>query len=152
MTAAECLEHEWLRQVDARPPSSTVPPSPAPDTSPLTPHHQMPSVNDSPSGQRRALASTLTDDDDSDDLLSVREPAKKCRCDIDLNQPLADQPSSDSGADKENYGDVEKRLSATTATPSKRDSAETSALCCTPTAAAVAKTLVGGVCIDISVA
>jgi len=147
MTAAECLEHKWLKEPDAK--LSPAVPLPLPSASPLLPRCRIPSVSDSPSGQRRALASTLTDDDETDDLTSLREPAKKCRCDVDLQQDPVDRPSADSRDDKENCVDVEKRLSSPT---SKLDSPDTSTLCSTPTTAAVAKTLVAGVCIDISVA
>jgi len=144
MTAAECLEHKWLKEPDVKP--SPAVPSPVPSASPLLPRC---SVSDSPSGQRRALASTLTDDDETDDLLSLREPAKKCRCDVDVHQDPVDRLSADIRDDKENSVDVEKRHPSPLP---KRDSADTSMLCSAPTTAAVAKTLVAGVCIDISVA
>jgi len=145
MTAAECLEHKWLRGHDMTPSPAVL--SPVPSASPLLPHCRIPSVGDSPSGHRRTLPVTLTDD--ADDLSSLREPAKKCRCDVDLKQQQqhpADQPSS---KDKENRTDVEQRLSVTSP---KFDCAETSSHCSSPSAVGVAKTLVGGVCIDISVA
>ena len=154
MTAAECLEHKWLKESGVKP-SPAVPSSSSsvPGASLLVPVCRVPSVSDSPSGQRRALASTLTDDDESDDTSSLREPAKKCRCDIDLKQEPVDceRPSTSSIEDKENCVDVEKQTSTTTSTW-KRTSAEASTLCSTPTTVAVAKTLVSGVCIDISVA
>jgi len=152
MTAAECLEHKWLKEPDTKPPPTIS--SPVPSASPLVPRCHIPSVSDSPSGQRRALASTLTDDDDSDDVSSLREPAKKCRCDVDLKkQPvdqLVDQPRADSSEDKENCVDVEQQRLSTTSP--KLDCAETSPHCGSPTTVGVAKTLVAGVCIDISVA
>ena len=145
MTAAECLEHKWLKDPGVK----SLPP--VPGASSLAPVCRVPSISDSPSGQRRALASTQADDDESDDTLSLREPAKKCRCDIDVKQEPVDhdRPSVSSSDDKENCVDVEKCNSPTTW---KLDSAESSTLCSTPTTAAVAKTLVSGVCIDISVA
>jgi len=144
MTAAECLKHKWLKEPDAKP--SPAVPSSVPGASTLIPVCRVPSVSDSPSGQRRALASTLTDDDESDETLSLREPAKKCRCDIDLKQEPVDRPTNIT-QDKENC--VEKQHSSSS---SKLDDAEPSTLCSTPTTSAVAKTLIGGVCIDISVA
>jgi len=147
MTAAECLEHKWLKESVTNP--SSVISSPLPGASPLPPVCLVPSVSDSPSGQRRALALTLTDDDDSDDTLLLREPAKKCRCDIDVKQELVDRLSANSSEDKENCVEIEKRHSSTS---SKLDSAEPTTLCSTPTSTAVAKTLIAGVCIDISVA
>lgn len=151
MTAAECLEHKWLKVADPKPSSVVL--SPVPSASPLVPRcHRIPSIGDSPSGQRRALAATLTDDD-SDDVSSLREPAKKCRCDVDLKQQQqpVDQPRSDSSRDKENRLDVEKQLSTATTSP-KLDCAEASSHCGSPSTVGVAQTLVGGVCIDISVA
>ena len=147
MTAAECLQHKWLKEPDVK--QSLAVPSSVAGGSALVPVYRVPSVSDSPSGQRRALASTLTDDDESDDTLSLREPAKKCRCDIDLQQESVDRPSTNSSEDKENCVDVDKqRLS----TASKLDIVDTSTLCTTPTTAAIGTTLIGGVCIDISVA
>jgi len=169
MTAAECLEHKWLKEpTSVKPlPSPAALPSIVPGVSSSSlapPLSRVSSVNDSPSGQRRALASTLTDDEESDDTSSLHEPAKKLRCEVELKQdPVldsSDRPSS--SEDKENLSsvDVEKpsRNSATTPTTTttvwKFESVETSSstLCSTPTTAAVAKTLVAGVCIDISVA
>jgi len=149
MTAVECLEHKWLKEPDVKA-SSVVQSSPVVGASPVSPC-RTPSVSDSPSGQRRALASTLTDDDDSDESSSLREPAKKCRCDVDLKQPPVDQPRPDCGEDKENFADldVEKRRSTTLP---KLDNAESSPRCSGPTTAAVSKTLIGGVCIDVTVA
>lgn len=172
MTAAECLEHRWLKELpDVSPPSPVLPSPPVLDPSPplvldpppLLPCVRIPSVSDSPSGQRRALASTLTDDDDeSDDTLSLREPAKKCRCDVDLKQqqlqPPVDRPTADdSSDDKENCVSIDKWHSMTTTTPTttttspKLDIVETSTLCSAATCC-VTNTLIGGVCIDISVA
>jgi len=170
MTAAECLEHKWLKEPGVKPPSPAVPSSSVPGVpssvpsasssvpgaSSLVPVCRVPSVSDSPSGQRRALASTLTDDEESDDTLSVREPAKKCRCDIDLkHEPVDhDRPSSSRpySEDKENCVDVEKRNSPTATWKLDGVETSTSTLCSSPTTVAVAKTLVSGVCIDISVA
>jgi len=156
MTAAECLEHKWLKESGVKPSPAVPSSSSVPGASSFVPVCRVPSVSDSPSGQRRALASTLTDDDESDDTLSLREPAKKCRCDVDLKQEPVDRdrPSTSSSEDKENCVDVEKQNSPppTTSTTWKRNSAEASTLCSTPTTVAVAKTLVSGVCIDISVA
>jgi len=164
MTAAESLQHNWLKERSVKPASPAAVSSPVPGASSslAAPVCRVPSVSDSPSGQRRALSSSLSDDEESDDALSLREPAKKCRCDIELKQePVADSDRPSAGGnsvDKENLSvDVEKpRSTATTptTTPTWRlDSAETSStLCSTPTTAAVAKTLVAGVCIDISVA
>ena len=161
MTAAECWEHKWLKEPDDVPSPAVQPSVPdaspavqpsVPDSLPLVPVCRVPSVSYSPSGQRRALASALADDDESDDTLSLREPAKKCRCDVDLEQDLVDRPSADSSEDKENCVDVEKRHSSTS---SKRDSAlsaETLTLCSSPSTAAVAKTLIAGAGVDISVA
>jgi len=147
MTAAECLQHKWLKDADVKP--SPAVSSPVPGASPLVPRCRIPSVGDSPSGQRRALASTLTDDD-SDDVSSLREPAKKCRCEVDLQLQPVDQPTADRIEDKENCVDVEKRLSTTSP---KLDCAETSSHCSSNLSTVdVAKTLVAGVCIDISVA
>jgi len=153
MTASECLEHKWLKEPDVKPLLAVS--SPVPGSSQLVPSCRVPSVSDSPSGQRRALASTLTDDEDeSDDTLSLHEPAKKCRCDIDVKQDADDRPDdrpspSDTSDNKENCVDVDKRVSVPT---SVHDGANMSTLCSTPSTAAVAMTLVAGVCIDISVA
>jgi len=167
MTAAECLEHKWLKVPDETPSSSSPAAaaaaisSPVPSaSSPLVPRCRVPSVSDSPSGQRRALASTLTDDDD---VMSLREPAKKCRCDVDLKQqqqqqqPPADHhPRPDSSKDKENRADdVEQRLSTTSPKfdcASETSSSSSPSHCSSSSTVGVVKTLVGGACIDISVA